>query len=88
MATRNAPNQARLSTQVADRKIRDRARKPILISSHPEADPELPVPSEASSDPAATDDFRRGPDAERVKPIVSINGSDVDEPEETDCNAA
>jgi hypothetical protein len=63
----------------------DRGRQSVPISSHPEADPEAPV---AASDPAATEDFRRGPDAERVKPIVSINGSDVEEPEESDCNAA
>lgn len=90
MATRNAPNNARQSTQVADRKFRPgkRDRQPILISSHPEADPELPVPADPPGSVAAAEDFRRGPDAERLKPIVSINGSDVDESEESDCNAA
>ena len=85
MATRNAPSKVRQSTQVVDRKSRARGRQPILISSHPEADPELPA---VASDPVAMEDFRRGPDAERAKPIVSINGNDVDEADESDCDAA
>ena len=64
-----------------------RPRKPILISSHPDPEPEALVPSEAAIDAPTQDDFQRGPDAERPKPIVSINGNDI-EPEEPDCNAA
>ena len=87
MAARNAANKAQQSTQAADREHRSsrRGRQPVLISSHPEADPEAPVLPEAAP---AQEDFRRGPDAERPKPIVSINGNDVDESEESDCDAA
>jgi hypothetical protein len=90
MATRNALNKAQKQSQVADRELRSnlQKRKPVPISSHPDADPEVPVPPDSPQDAPVAEDFRRGPDAERPKPIVSINGNDVDEPEESDCNAA
>ena len=80
MALRNALTKAKQQSTKGP-------RKPILISSHPDPEPEALVPSEAAIDAPTQDDFQRGPDAERPKPIVSINGNDI-EPEEPDCNAA
>ena len=76
------------SRKATDRELRStaRSRRPILISSHSEADPEAPVPSDAAIGAPTPEDFQRGPDAERPKPIVSINGNDVSE-DESDCAA-
>lgn len=90
MALRNALKNAQPhSKRAADRELRSNAhnRKPVLVSSHPEADPEAPAPSEAAIETPTQENFQRGPDAERPKPIVSINGNDVP-PEEADCDAA
>jgi hypothetical protein len=89
MASRNALKKVQPhSRQAADRELRSSVqnRKPVLVSSHPDADPEAPVPSEAAIEVPFQDTFRRGPDAERPKPIVSINGNDV-ETEDSDCDA-
>ena len=77
------------STKATGRELQPTARnrRPIPISSHPEADPEVPVPSEAAIDTPTQENFQRGPDAERPKPIVSINGNDVPE-DQSDCDAA
>jgi hypothetical protein len=90
MASRNALKKVQPhSRQASDRELPSNARnrQPVLVSSHPEADPEALVPSEAAIDAPTQEDFQRGPDAERPKPIVSINGNDVSE-DESECDAA
>lgn len=58
-------------------------RKPLQISSHPEVDGELHDdeglhPSEAAIDSVAPEEIT---DSQQRKPIVSINGEDVEEDE-------